>query len=40
VISQLFGAVQAQGLGRKGTQALKLVIERLSDTSRDRSAAG
>jgi 3-hydroxyisobutyrate dehydrogenase len=29
--AQLFNALQAQGLGRKGTHALYLLLERLSD---------
>src|SRR5581483_1545809 len=31
LVSQLFNAVQAQGLGRKGTHALLLALEKLSD---------
>jgi 3-hydroxyisobutyrate dehydrogenase len=31
---QLYVAVKAHGLGRKGTQALLLALEQLSNTSR------
>jgi 3-hydroxyisobutyrate dehydrogenase len=34
LVAQLFNAVQAQGYGRKGTQALTLVLERLSQLGR------
>jgi hypothetical protein len=30
-VAQLFNAVQAQGLGRKGTHALLMALEKLSD---------
>jgi 3-hydroxyisobutyrate dehydrogenase len=31
LVAQLFNAVQAQGMGRKGTHALLLALEKLSD---------
>ena len=40
LVAQLFNAVQAQGLGRKGTHSLYLALERLSAAARLGDAAG